>query len=99
MKFNWIELWESITALLYNTFIIVTNKIIEFIGEFITLVVGMLPDHRFEYTLQSNMMSQVVSTLNWVFPVNFFVAYLLFLAVSVTVYFTVGIFMRWAKII
>jgi len=74
------------------------NTLISTLGSFLSFLAGLLPTFDVPALFPDFGEFEVLSALNWVFPVSLGVQCLNALLLSITLYFTVGILLRWAKV-
>ncbi len=73
------------------------NKAVIGVGAFINFVVQFLPEWNFNPDL-SGAPIQVISFINWIFPMETLAFCISVLTVNYMSYFTIGILLRWAKV-
>ena len=82
---------------LLNLLIKLINFVILAIGNFISFVVGLLPDSPFQ--VLDSMNFEFLDSLNWVIPISFMLTFLSYWIVGIGLYYLISIPLRWVKVI
>ncbi len=87
-------LWEFVLDIFYaigNIFIDILSGLIMYVAVLLPeMKSGLIPPDFGEYA--------IVETINWIFPVGIALNAITLYVTSVTLYFTIGIITRWAKV-
>lgn len=94
---NITKLFTSILNVLKEFFYWVVNTIIDIIIFFLDLVFHLLPENFFHIESFSNNTYNIISTLNWVFPVDTAVSCVGMVVMAITLKASVGWALRWVK--
>ncbi len=83
--------------MLMNVLIKFLNKIIQALGFVGKNTVGRLPESPF--SIIENIEIPFLSSLNWIFPINFFIVVLSYWVLAIGIYYILAVILRWVKII
>ena len=89
---------ESLNLRMQDLFFWGVNMLISALASFLNFVSGLLPAFDVPSLLPDFGQFEVLSALNWVFPVSLGVQCVNAVVSSITLYFTVGMLLRWGKV-
>ena len=79
------------------------NKIIEILGFVLSGIINLLPKSPFQSILETinvnSVMSQYLSSLNWIIPVTEIMAILQAWTIAIAVFYIYAVILRWIKIL
>lgn len=97
---NW--LWKALLYLeakLINSIIDTFNSLVVAVAAFATTVLDLLPTYTVPTPGQILNKGGILSLINWLMPVNFFVSCLAMMVAAFVVYHTLGPVFRWLKLL
>lgn len=93
------DIGNTIVIAIKNVFWWIGNTILDIGILILDIVANLLPDYTLEPPSVFFSDSRILPHLNWIFPVDFFIACLTFLAGVALVAFTIGPLLRIVKVI